>query len=177
MKSRVFDLAKKIKLLVLDVDGVLTDGGLYYNLNGQVLKRFDVQDGMGIKIAQRVGLKIAVISGLRSEVVKARLDELGVLDYFPGYNHKLPKLKELKEKNVLQWSEIAYLGDDWVDAAPLKQVGLPMAVANAVPEIKKLALWVSSKKGGHGAVREAIMFILAAQNKLNAVWKEWVSLD
>lgn len=174
MLARALERAKKIRLLVLDVDGVLTDGGLYYDLQGQVLKRFHVQDGLGIKLAQQAGLKIAVISGLKSKAVEKRLDELGVFDYFTGYTNKLPKLIELAEKNNLTLSEMAYLGDDWVDAAPMSKVGLPMAVSNAVPEIKRIALWTSSRPGGQGAVREAITFILSAQNKLEQLWKDWI---
>lgn len=174
MLARAVERAKKVRLLVLDVDGVLTDGGLYYDLQGQVLKRFHVQDGLGIKLAQQAGLKIAVISGLKSKAVEKRLDELGVFDYFTGYTKKLPKLIELAEKNNLTLTEMAYLGDDWVDAAPMSKVGLPMAVNNAVPEIKKIALWTSSRPGGQGAVREAITFILSAQNKLEELWKDWI---
>ncbi len=172
--KKAIELAKNIKMLVLDVDGVLTDGGLYYDLQGQVMKRFNVQDGLGIKLAQQAGLKIAVISGLKSKAVEKRLDELGVFDYFTGYTQKIPKLLELVEKNGLTLSEVAYLGDDWVDAAPMLKVGLPMAVANAVPEIKEIALWTSSRPGGQGAVREAVSFLLKAQNKLEKLWQEWV---
>jgi len=172
--KKAIELAKNIKMLVLDVDGVLTDGGLYYDLQGQVMKRFNVQDGLGIKLAQQAGLKIAVISGLKSKAVEKRLDELGVFDYFTGYTQKIPKLLELVEKNGLTLSEVAYLGDDWVDAAPMLKVGLPMAVVNAVPEIKEIALWISSRPGGQGAVREAVSFLLKAQNKLEKLWQEWV---
>lgn len=175
--KQAFQLAQKIKLLVLDVDGVLTDGGVYYSDKGPELKRFDVQDGLGIKLAQEADLKIGVISGLESAQVANRLAGLGVRDYFLGYKNKIPKLQTLLEKYTLDWSEVAYLGDDWVDASILLKVGLPMAVANAVPEIKQMAKWISSRPGGHGAVREAIAFILRSQNKLEAIWHKWLNLS
>ncbi|MDQ7032694.1 MAG: HAD-IIIA family hydrolase [Desulfonauticus sp.] len=168
-------IVKSIKILVLDVDGVLTDGGVYYDTRGQIIKRFNVQDGLGIKVAQQAGLQLAVISGLISDAVRLRLEELGVQDYFLGHNQKIPALIELQQKYNLNWDEMAYLGDDWVDAAPMQKVGLPMAVANAVPEIKELALWISSRKGGDGAVREAISFILKGQGKLLDIWNKWAS--
>lgn len=174
--KQALHLAQKIKLLVLDVDGVLTDGGIYYSDKGVELRRFDVQDGLGIKLAQEAGLKIGVISGLKSAQVSTRLDGLGVRDYFLGYKNKIPQLQIMLDKYELEWSEVAYLGDDWVDASVLLRVGLPMAVANAVPEIKQIAKWISSRPGGHGAVREAIAFILRAQNELENLWLKWSNL-
>jgi 3-deoxy-D-manno-octulosonate 8-phosphate phosphatase (KDO 8-P phosphatase) len=166
-------LAREVKLLVLDVDGVLTDGGLYYDMHGQVMKRFNVQDGLGIKLAQAAGLEIAVISGLDSPIVEHRVKELGILDYYPGFQDKLPKLEELKLKKGIEYSQMAFLGDDWVDARPMQMVGLPMAVDNARPEIKALAKWISSATGGNGAVREAIDFLLTCQGKKEDLWKNW----
>ena len=162
------ELAKGIKLLVLDVDGVLTDGGLYYDKTGQVMKRFHVQDGLGIKLAQAAGLEIAVISGLDSPAVEKRIRELGISDYYPGFNDKLPRLEELKLKKGIEYRQMAFLGDDWVDARPMQLVGLPMAVANARPEIKGLARWISTATGGNGAVREAIDFLLTCQAGRNS---------
>ncbi len=169
----MFDRARRIKLLVCDVDGVMTDGGLYYSEEGKVLKRFCVQDGLGIKLAQRTGLEIAVITGLKSQAVRERMLGLGITRFYEGFLKKEKIIKELVNDMRISLEEVAYIGDDWVDATPMKMVGLPMAVKNAQPEIKRLALWISSKKGGEGAVREAISFILKAQGKLEEVWREW----
>lgn len=167
------DLAKNIRLLVLDVDGVLTDGGLYYDHEGRVTKRFNVQDGFGIKAAQAAGLEIAVITGLNHGAVESRVRELGIEDYYAGNFEKVPLLEELRRNKGLDFSQIAYLGDDWVDAGVMKRVGLAMAVANAQPEILDMAAWTASKSGGHGAVREAIAFILRSQGKLEDIWRRW----
>jgi 3-deoxy-D-manno-octulosonate 8-phosphate phosphatase (KDO 8-P phosphatase) len=168
-------LARNIRMLVCDVDGVLTDGGLYYDDQGRISKRFDVQDGFGIKLAQTAGLEVGIITGLESEAVRARIAELGVREYYAGRKNKIDLLQDVCGRNGLQLEHIAYMGDDWVDAAPLSRVGLPMAVANAQPEIKGLAAWVSSRQGGHGAVREAVRFILQVQNKLEPAWQRWAN--
>jgi len=165
--------AAKVRMLVLDVDGVLTDGGLYYDAEGRILKRFNVQDGLGIKVAQRADIQIAVISGLDSQAVATRVRELGIEYYYPGHHHKVPLLKEISEKTGIEFSEMAYIGDDWVDVGPMENVGLPMAVADAQPEILDLALWTARAKGGQGAVREAVRFILQSQGKLEELWRTW----
>jgi 3-deoxy-D-manno-octulosonate 8-phosphate phosphatase (KDO 8-P phosphatase) len=172
---RVKELAANIRLLVLDVDGVLTDGGLYYFGDGRVAKRFNVQDGLGIKMAQSAGLVVAVITGLDSEAVAERVRGLGIEDYRAGFTHKLDVMQGLLEKYALKPEQAAFLGDDWVDLAPLNLVGLPMAVANAQPEVKAVAKYVTTATGGHGAVREAVRFILDAQNKLAPMLREWSS--
>ncbi len=168
-----FEIVKNIKMLVLDVDGVMTDGGLYYDEEGRVFRRFDVQDGAGIKLAQEAGLKIAVISGLNSNSILKRLNDLKIEDYFLGCKDKVKALKDLCKKYKLKLKEVAFLGDDWVDAHAMRIVGFPIAVKNAQPEIKKLASWVTSSCGGHGAVREAIMFILNIQGKYVELWNKW----
>jgi len=170
---RAEDAARAVKLLVLDVDGVLTDGGLYYDAEGRVMKRFNVQDGLGIKLAQHAGLEIAVLTGLDHPAVAARVRELGIEEYFAGKVDKLPYITAMAERKGLTLSEIAYLGDDWVDARVMRGVGLPMCVSNAQPEIRPLATWVSERSGGHGAVREAIAFILTAQGKYEECWRGW----
>ncbi|WP_320170116.1 HAD-IIIA family hydrolase [Maridesulfovibrio sp.] len=167
------DRASKIRLLILDVDGVLTDGGLYYDHEGNVMKRFNVQDGLGIKFAQQAGIEVAVITGLDHGAVKERVSELGITDYYPGQREKLPFYEKLLREKGLTDEEVAYVGDDWIDVPVMLRVGLPMAVKNAQPEIFGLARWISSRSGGHGAVREAISFILDAQGKLGSIWQEW----
>ena len=165
--------AEDIRLLVLDVDGVLTDGGLYYDLQNQVMKRFDVQDGLGIKIAQHAGITVAVITGLVSKAVEARVKDLGVKDYFAGYQDKRSCLEEIRNRHKLEWKHIAYLGDDWVDLSVMSMVGLPLAVANAQPEVKNVASYVTMARGGQGAVREVIRHLLMAQGKYEAVLSAW----
>lgn len=165
--------ALDIRLLVLDVDGVLTDGGLYYDLQNQVMKRFDVQDGLGIKIAQKAGIHVAVITGLESPAVASRVRDLGITDYYAGFLDKRACLEELKERHGLKWEQMAYLGDDWVDLSVMDMVGLPLAVANAQPEVKNIASYVTTAKGGQGAVREVIRHLLMAQGKFEAVLAAW----
>jgi 3-deoxy-D-manno-octulosonate 8-phosphate phosphatase (KDO 8-P phosphatase) len=166
-------LGANVKLLVLDVDGVLTDGGLYYDHEGRVSKRFNVQDGLGIKIAQSLGLNLAVITGLNHGAVEARVRELGITEYHPGYKDKVPLMDAIRERMGLARSEVAYLGDDWVDAGVMRAVALPMAVANAQPEILDLAKWISRRSGGQGAVREAVMFLLRCRGQFDAAWEQW----
>lgn len=165
--------ARRIRLLILDCDGVLTDGGVYYDAQGQITKRFHVHDGLGMKFAQKAGLTLAVISGLAHDGVAARMAELGVAHYVGGKVQKLPWIENLRQLLGLTWEEIAYMGDDWVDAGPMCRAGLPLTVPGAQPEIKALAAWVSSRQGGHGAVREAIALILSAQGRYEALWQEW----
>lgn len=165
--------ARDVRLMVLDVDGVLTDGGLYYDESGCVMKRFNVQDGLGIKMAPQAGIDFAVITGLESPAVKRRVTELGIAHYYPGHHRKAPILREISEKTGIPFAHMAYVGDDWVDAEPMAMVGLPIAVPNARPEILKLAAWTTRAAGGQGAVREAIDFVLRAQGKLDAMWREW----
>lgn len=166
--------ARNVRLMVLDVDGVLTDGGLYYDESGCVMKRFNVQDGLGIKMGPQMGIEFAVITGLESPAVRRRITELGIAHYYPGHHRKAPVLREIAEKTAIPFAQMAYVGDDWVDAAPMSMVGFPIAVPNARPEILKLALWTTRAMGGHGAVREALDFILRAQGKLEASWREWI---
>lgn len=166
-------LAEKVRALILDVDGVLTDGGLYYDAEGRISKRFNVQDGLGVKLAQAAGVEVAVISGLASQAVETRVRELGIEHYHGGRIEKIPLLKDFSDKTEIPLEAVAYLGDDWVDAGAMRMVGLPMAVANAQPEIKRLAAYVTTAAGGHGAVREAIRFILESQGRLKDLWREW----
>ncbi|WP_460032519.1 KdsC family phosphatase [Megalodesulfovibrio paquesii] len=167
-RARALGAARHVRLLVLDVDGVLTDGRLLYKEAGPADKLFHAQDGLGIKAAQAQGLHVAVISGLDSPVVARRMKELGVEDYQPGHRHKVGALQLMLDKHGLGWPQAAFLGDDWVDLAVMEKVGLPMTVPNSQAECRRLALWTSRLPGGHAATREAIRFILQAQGKLSA---------
>lgn len=166
-------LASKVKLLVLDVDGVLTDGGLYYDHEGRISKRFNVQDGLGVKLAQHVGLQLAVITGLNQPAVENRVRELGISEYHAGHLDKVPLMQGILDRAGVGWDEAAYVGDDWVDAAILKRVGLPICVPNARPAILPLAAWITPSEGGCGAVRDAIEFILEARGLLDGLWQQW----
>lgn len=167
------DRAKNIRLICLDVDGVLTDGGLYYDGNGIAMKRFDVQDGLGIKVAQSVGIQFAVISGLKQKPVAARVQELGIEHYHPGHHRKIPLLQQILDETELAWEEVCYVGDDWVDVGCLKKVGLAVAVPGAVPEVLELAHMVTKRPGGRGAVRETIEFILKRRGLFEKAWGNW----
>ncbi|MEN3028132.1 MAG: HAD-IIIA family hydrolase [Aquificaceae bacterium] len=160
--------AVRLKLLLLDVDGVLTDGRLFYTPKGEEIKVFHVRDGLGIKLAQRAGLVVGVISGRNSRALLNRLEELGIEEVHLGFSHKLPVLEEMLRRLSLSYEQVAFLGDDLVDLPLLRRVGFPMVVADAPEELKKQALYTTSAKGGEGAVREAIEFLL----KLRDQWKE-----
>ena len=173
MADRARELARNIKLLVLDVDGVLTDGGLYYGDDGLAMKRFNVQDGFGIKLAQTAGLEIGVISGLDQKPVANRVAELGIQHYYPGKHQKIPLLEEMCEKVGIDVSEAAFMGDDWIDLGVMRRAGLALSVPNGMPEVIEAADWVAPRPGGHGAVRDAVSFILEAQGLLDNAMKQW----
>lgn len=176
-RASVETLARKIRLLVLDVDGVLTDGGLYYDANGLVMKRFNVHDGIGIRLAKEAGIEVAVISGMDAPCVVKRLEVLQVTEYHGGTDNKRTILDDMRKRLGLEWEEIAYLGDDWVDLAPMSQVGLPVAVANAMPEVQQTARYVTQKSGGQGAVRELVSLLLTCQGKRDAMIEHWTHLE
>jgi len=161
--ENVLRTAGAVRFLVLDVDGVCTDGKLYFQENGHPIKCFNAQDGIGIKTALLAGLGIGIITGRDDPCVLARMAQLGVKDYYAGFESKLPKLEALRRKYGLKKEEMAYLGDDWIDLDPMRSVGMPMAVANAVAQVKKEALYITAARGGNGAVREAVEFLLAAR--------------
>lgn len=154
---------QKLKLFVMDVDGVLTDGTLYFGAKGEALKGFHVLDGMGISLAKKAGLIPAIITGRMSEIVAARARELGIADVYQGRADKRQALEELFSHYNVTAEETAYMGDDLNDLSLLRQVALPIAPANAVPEVKAAAHVVTDKSGGSGAVREALEYILKKQ--------------
>lgn len=174
MKHDSNDPARDIKLVVLDLDGVLTDGGLYIDDEGHVSKRFNVQDGLGIKILQKVGITVAIVTGLASGAARARAKQLGITDYSEGKHQKNSVVDGFRRKYGLSWKEVAYVGDDWIDLGPMNLVGFPIAVANAQPEVKAAAAWVTQAAGGAGAVREVARRILTAQNRMEKALEHWV---
>lgn len=161
-----WDRAKKIRLFVMDVDGVLTDGGLYYGPAGELSKRFDVQDGLGISLLRKAGIIPAIITGMDSGSVRKRAEILNITEYYAGTEGKLFCLEELMRKYSFSFDQVAFMGDDWIDLGPMLKVGLALAPANAQPEVKACAHFVSNCSGGHGAVRGMVRHILQAQEKL-----------
>ena len=159
------DRARKIKLLILDCDGVLTDGRIIMLPDNDETKSFDVKDGHGIVMAQRAGLRVAIISGRKSSIVRARAKELGVAHlYEMAWIKTEPYEKVLAEEELLD-EEVCYVGDDVVDIPLLRRAGLGVAVGDAVQETKQHSHLVTTHAGGRGAVREVIEFILKAQDK------------
>lgn len=159
------DRARRIKLLILDCDGVLTDGRIIMLPGSDETKTFDVKDGHGIVMAQRAGLRIAIISGRKSSVVRARATELGVTHLYEMAWVKTEPYEKLLAEEGLTDEEVCYVGDDVVDIPLLRRAGLGVAVADAVEETKKHSHIVTERGGGRGAVREVIEFILRAQDK------------
>jgi 3-deoxy-D-manno-octulosonate 8-phosphate phosphatase (KDO 8-P phosphatase) len=155
--------ARRIRLLVLDVDGVLTDGGLVYGPRGEDTKQFSVYDGLAMVAAARAGLAIAVISGRASAALTRRLAELGVGEVHQGVRDKVAALDEVMGRLRVGRAEVAAMGDDLPDLAMMKRAGFALAPANAVPEVRRAAAWISRQPGGHGAVREAVEMLLRAR--------------
>ena len=152
-----------IKLLVLDVDGIMTDGGLYYTESGEILKKFNVKDGLGIKRLINHGVAVAIISANSSEATLHRAERLNVEHVFINVKDKLKVLKELCDRLKIPLSHVASMGDDLSDLPVMQAVGYPMTVADAMPENIAHARFVTSKGGGQGAVREVSDYIITAQ--------------
>ena len=167
--SNVLKSAQKIKLLLLDVDGVLTDGKLYYGNSGEELKAFDIQDGLGIKLLQSAGIKVGIITGRSSDLVKRRAKELSIDPVIQGREDKLTALNELLKDMNFNLEEIAFVGDDLPDLAVVRRVGLGITPANGNHILASQALWQTKKSGGNGAVREVAELILIAQGKLESL--------
>lgn len=157
--------ARKIRLLLLDVDGVLTRGEIVYDRRGREIKAFDVHDGTGIWLAQTVGLRVGLLSGRVSRIVEVRAKELEITLLRQGSRNKLNDGISLAGELRLRPEQVAYMGDEVVDIPLLRATGFAAAVANARPEVKEIAHYVTLRKGGEGAVRELIEYLLKAQKK------------
>lgn len=166
------ELAKQVKLIIMDVDGTLSDGRFLMLPNGDVIKSFDVKDGTGIIFAGLAGIKTAIISGKSSEAVKKRAEELQIDDYFEGSSNKCIPFNQLLEKYQLKKEEVAYIGDDIGDAEVMGMVGFSAAVGDAHPLIKRISHYIAKRYGGRGAVREVIDFILDVQEKWPSIFTE-----
>ena len=166
--------ARSVRLLALDVDGVLTDGRLYFDQSGQEMKAFSTRDGMGIKALQRSGIPVAFITGRQSPMVRQRAEELAVKLVFQGANDKLLALQAVLDASGLSAEQVCYAGDDWIDLPVLGRVGFSATVADADPVVRQRVDWVSAEAGGMGAVRALCNLILAAQGKLEPLLQEYL---
>ena len=162
MKKELLEKAKKIKIFIMDVDGVLTDGSLYFDSQGNEVKAFNIHDGHGIKMLQQKGIKTAIISGRSSQAVDTRARELSIEECHQGVEDKLKVYESLLKKNKLKDEQAAFIGDDLPDLPVLNKAGFSISVSNAVDPVKDQVDWVTRKPGGYGAVREAADFILSA---------------
>ena len=161
--------AKDIRLAIFDVDGILTAGILSYGLDGIESKHFHVHDGQGMKLLQKSGITIAIITTCRSDIVKRRMLDLGIQHTYQGITEKLPAYEDLKQKLNLTDAEIAYIGDDLPDLPILSRVRLAITVPNAPKVIQDHVHWVTKKKGGKGAAREVCDFIMQAQGTYSSI--------
>jgi 3-deoxy-D-manno-octulosonate 8-phosphate phosphatase (KDO 8-P phosphatase) len=160
MTNIILEKLKQIKMLALDVDGVLTDGGIYIDENGGQTRRFNMQDGHGIGMLLAVGIDVAIISKATSVSVKHRAAMIGIQEVHLGANDKLAILTSLCEKKGLTLDQVAFMGDDLIDIEVLSHVGYPFAPANAVPQVLENAQYITHAKGGEGAVREVCDLLL-----------------
>jgi YrbI family 3-deoxy-D-manno-octulosonate 8-phosphate phosphatase len=156
---------KRIRLFATDVDGVLTDAGMYYSESGEELKKFNTRDGMGIKLLQRAGVITAIVTQERTKLVAWRGEKLMIPEVHQGVMDKLSLVREMAERHGLTLDEVSYIGDDINDLATLKAVGFSATPADGLPQVARAVDYVCAKKGGEGAVREIIEMILKAQHK------------
>lgn len=164
---------KKIKLLIMDVDGTLTDSAMYYSVNGEIMKRFSTRDGMGITLLRKAGIKTAIVTSENSEIVTARANKLSIDNVVLGCKDKSSAVVDLAKSNNLELKELAYIGDDINDEHVMKIVGVSSSPKDAVKIIREIVDYKCEKKGGYGAVREFCEIILTAQNKPISIQEQW----
>lgn len=167
--AELIEKARRVKLLVLDVDGVLTDGRLIYSTSGEETKNFYVSDGLGIFMVKKAGIRCAIVTAKASIAVVNRAKALDIDEVYQDFHYKIDALVKLREKFRVEDSEICFVGDDLIDIPILKRVGLAVSPPNAVEDVKPFAHLITEKRGGHGAVREVCDFILKAQGKWDEV--------
>lgn len=165
--NELFEKAQKIKCLICDMDGVLTDGLLYIDNHFNELNTFHIHDGVGLKLLMTAGIEVAIITGSRNAVVDHRMQQLGIKHCYKNQLNKQEAYNQLKKTLNLEDEQFAYIGDDIPDLPLIQQVGLGVTVANALPAVKKIAFWHTELPGGRGAVRELCDLILNAQNKMD----------
>lgn len=171
-----WDRAKQIQCLICDIDGVLTDGLLYLDNQGNESKTFHIHDGVGLKLIMAAGIHVAVITGSKNQVVDHRMNQLGISLYYKNQLNKLEVYDHIKKTLQVDDAQIAYIGDDLPDLPLIKKVGLGATVADAIGSVKEYAIWKSQYNGGRGAVRELCEFILNSQNKMQQAMQEYLKL-
>ena len=169
------ELASRVRLLVLDVDGVLTNAHLILGPDGEEIKEFSVRDGIGIKVAQFGGLDVALLSGRVSEIVRRRAEMLGITELHQGEQHKLPVVRKMAGQRGIGLDQVAYVGDDLVDIEPVMAVGVGVAVADACVDLLAVAPHVAETNGGRGAVRETVEAILRARGDWQEVYRGFLA--
>jgi 3-deoxy-D-manno-octulosonate 8-phosphate phosphatase (KDO 8-P phosphatase) len=171
IKSNLRDKARKVKILLLDVDGVLTDGRIIYDSRGRDSKFFDVHDGLGVYLLKKCGIPTVLITAKGSRAIKPRARDMRVAEVFADVSPKTLALDKIVKKYKVDVGDICFVGDDLVDLCVMKKVGFPVAVFNACPEIKQSASYITLNSGGRGAVREVAELILKSQGKWEEVLK------
>ncbi len=171
--QQLVEKAKKIRLVSFDVDGVLTDGRLFFDNQGQESKGFHARDGLGIKLLRQSGVEVAVISGRRSQSVTQRMAALDIAYVFQGQDNKLIALEELCQTLKIDYEQVAHVGDDVLDIPVMKRIGLSVAVQDAHDIVKLNADWCTDLPGGHGAAREVCDFVMKAQGSLEAMLAQY----
>ncbi|AKH20609.1 3-deoxy-manno-octulosonate-8-phosphatase KdsC [Sedimenticola thiotaurini] len=172
--QEILKRAKQIRLVIFDVDGVLTDGSLFLGDDGQEYKAFNSRDGLGMKLLQKSGLEIGIITGRTSNVVALRMESLGIRHVYQGQEDKVPAFRELRDKLGLTNEQIAYVGDDVVDLPVMRQVGLAMTVRDAHPLVRQYAHWQAQAGAGRGAVREICELLMEAQGTLEQAFGKYL---
>ena len=173
--DQIIERAKKIKLVAVDVDGVLTDGKLFYNSRGEEFKNFDVKDGLGMILLRYVGFTTVIVTARASKLVIKRAKELKINKVYQNFHDKIHALDKIQKKFKVKKEQICFIGDDIIDVPILKRVGLAVCPFNAIKEVKDFVHFVSDKNGGCGVIREICDLILKAQNKWGKIEKRYFS--
>ena len=174
MDDKLRKKAASIRLAVFDVDGVLTDGSLVFSAQGNEFKTFNVQDGLGLVLLRKSGIEPAIITSRTSSIVEKRIASLGITRVYQGVENKQLVLKQLMEELAISSKVVAYVGDDLIDLPAMALSGFAIAVANARPQVKSFADWITLNSGGHGAVREICEMLLEAQGKLELIVQDYM---
>lgn len=173
--TQLYDKAKAVKCLICDIDGVLSDGKLYQSNDGNEMKAFHVQDGMGLKLLMHCGIDVAIITTSTAHIIENRMKQLGIKHYYTGQINKQAAFDTLQSTLELPPEAFAYIGDDLPDLPIIKQVGMGVAVANAVSLVREYACWTTQKSGGNGAVRELCDLLMNAQDKMSLALEAYLA--
>lgn len=175
MPDTILEIARKILLVILDVDGVLTDGTLAYTESGEQVKNFNAKDGFGIRMLQETGIQVAVITARQSPPLAKRMADLNIEHFYTGYDNKIEAFHMLLQKLKINKNNIAYVGDDILDLPVMREVGLPIAVGDAHFYTKESALWTTKAPGGHGAVREVSDALVSCRKNLREAYDQFLA--